>query len=276
MSVGIALDFHLLYLGRGKLINSDKFPNVKTITQEITRCTYEDWPCRGLLPTTNLSVKYAILNIIGISNWSPNNHSSCITTSLSKLIYQIGTMDAFDIGEYVFEKVLKKIESYAVKLTISFPTLIFGILVSQRPGILTSEQAVGVSGNSLTFSYRLFVGIHVPDTSIPNIHFNLTNKRDLPKVPPMSGTTRSNVLLEFMQVSKSLQEMIMVSTTHKNKMDDLIKMTTPKDVGASTSEVAKQENSMTIAEQDVNDNEDVFNASETGSGYVSSGDSEDD
>lgn len=58
-----------------------------------------------------------------------------------------------------------------------------GVLVNQRPGIITNEEVMGFRDNSVTFSYRLFVGTHVPDMYIPNIHFNLTNESDLPEVP---------------------------------------------------------------------------------------------
>lgn len=82
---------------------------------------------------------------------------------------------------------------------------------------------VGLSGRPLTLCYTMFVGSYVLDMSIPNIHFNLTNESCLPKVPPMFGTAKSNVLLELMQVSKSLKKIIVASTTHKNMVDGLIK-----------------------------------------------------
>lgn len=56
----------------------------------------------------------------------------------------------------MFDKVLKQVESYAIKLPISISTLISRILVSQRPDILISEELVDVSRSSVTFSYRLF------------------------------------------------------------------------------------------------------------------------
>lgn len=115
----------------------------------------------------------------------------------------------------------------------------------------------------------LFVAKHVPGMSILNIYFNLTNESDLPEIPPMSATTRSNVLFELMQVSKPLQEVIMVSTACNNIVDELMKMMVPKGHGVSTSQVAEPENARTIKDQDGNDNEDVSSASEVGSGYGS-------
>lgn len=54
-------------------------------------------------------------------------------------------------------------------------------------------------------------------------------------------------------MSKSLQEVIMTSTIRKNKFDDLIKMMSPKGVGASTSQVANENNAMTVEKKDDND-----------------------
>lgn len=56
-----------------------------------------------------------------------------------------------------------------------------------------------------------------------------------------------------MQVSKSLQEVIMTFTIQKNKFDDLIKMMSPKGVGASTSQAANENNAMTIEKKDDDD-----------------------
>lgn len=195
---------------------------MKTIAQEIIVGTYEDWPCKIQLPTSNLSVKYVILNMIGVENWAPTNHNSDITTSLPKLIYKIGTRVSFDFGTYVFEQVLKQNESYAIKLPISFPTLIFGILISQRLDIINSEDVEGASDSPLNFSYPLFAR---------------TNEGDLPEVPLMPGTVISNVLLELALVSKSLQEVIVTSTVHKNKVDELIQRMVPKGVKAFTTQL---------------------------------------
>lgn len=110
-------------------------------------------------------------------------------------------MAAFDFGEYVFEKVLKQDESYGLMLPIDFTALIYGILISQRPETISSEDIVGIRASPLTFSYWLFIGTHVLDIYFPKIHFDLPNEGELLEVLPMSGTSRGNVLLELMWVS---------------------------------------------------------------------------
>lgn len=90
------------YLRRGKLITADRIPHLKFITQEITGNVHKDCPCKGLIPTTSLSVKYAILNKIRVSSRCLIKHSSSITPSLFRLSYQIGTRAIFDFGERIF------------------------------------------------------------------------------------------------------------------------------------------------------------------------------
>lgn len=53
----------------------------------------------------------------------------------------------------------------------------------------------------------------------------------------MSGTVISNVLLELMLVSKSLQEVILTSTARKNKVEEMIQRMVPKGVKAFTTQL---------------------------------------
>lgn len=54
------------YFGRGNLITKDRIPPLKVIAQEITGSVYEIFPRKGLIHIGSLSVKYVILNIIGV------------------------------------------------------------------------------------------------------------------------------------------------------------------------------------------------------------------
>jgi hypothetical protein len=67
------------------------------VAEEITAGQAVSWPKKGLLPTSKLTVKYAILNMIDTANWAPTDHSldhetygnQCnkAANSLSKLDY---------------------------------------------------------------------------------------------------------------------------------------------------------------------------------------------
>ncbi|XP_057444768.1 uncharacterized protein LOC130737014 [Lotus japonicus] len=111
-------------LGRSVAVVTAEEPSLDVIAKELTVGLVQKWPKKKLLPTGNLSVKYAILNRIGAVNWVPTQHTSAISTILARLIYKIGTMAPIDFGTFVFEQTLKHAETCAVKLPVSFPSLI--------------------------------------------------------------------------------------------------------------------------------------------------------
>ncbi|MCI17979.1 envelope-like protein, partial [Trifolium medium] len=104
---------------------------------------------------------------IGTTNWVPINHGSGITPMLAKIIYLIGTKRNLNFGEYVFTKIMKHAESYAVKLPIAFPCLISSIILSQHPDILHPGEKPSQKPAELTIDDRLFAGSHVLDIVIP-------------------------------------------------------------------------------------------------------------
>lgn len=95
---------------------------------------------------------------------------------------------------------------------------------------------MGATVCPLMFIYHPFVRTHISNMYLPNIHFDLKNEGHLPKVPQMFCIVKRNVLLELMKVSKSLHKVIVTSSTHKKRVDELIQMMFPKGVGASTTQ----------------------------------------
>lgn len=73
------------------------------ICKEITTKQLKEWPRKGKLSLSGLSLKYAVLHRIGATNWVPTNHTSNIATGLGKFIYIVGTKKLFDFESYVFE-----------------------------------------------------------------------------------------------------------------------------------------------------------------------------
>ncbi|XP_050889871.1 uncharacterized protein LOC127095188 [Lathyrus oleraceus] len=128
------------YMGRCE----DEQPETKVtdnqVCKEITAKQVIQWPRKGKLSARKLSVKYAVLHRIGATNWVPTNHTLTIATRLGKFVYVVGTKTNFDFGYYVFEQTLKHVGTCAVKMPISFPSLICGIILSQHPGILNSAD----------------------------------------------------------------------------------------------------------------------------------------
>jgi hypothetical protein len=113
-----------------------------------------------------LSVKYAILNRIGAVNWVPTSHTSTIATGLAKFIYAIGTGANVDYGSLIFDQVVEHGKSWAIKLAVSFPSLICEIILDQHPNILLPEDVPCKRESPMTLSYKLFEGKHAADITV--------------------------------------------------------------------------------------------------------------
>ncbi|XP_057418820.1 uncharacterized protein LOC130713034 [Lotus japonicus] len=188
--------------------------SLDTIAEELTGGKVTKWPAKKLLSTGYLTVKYAILNRIGVVNWIPSNHTSAISAMLAKLIYRIGTEIHFDFGSFVFTQTLKHAETCAVKLPVSFPSLLTAIILTQHPHILGVNDVPFPRGNPITLDHRLFLEPHVLDIDLPS------NRTFVPASMSASGT--KSVLSELEDISKELQETIRVAAARKLKVDALI------------------------------------------------------
>jgi hypothetical protein len=130
--------FNKLKLPKSQL-ETEEVDLVNKITEEITGGQVKEWPKKGFLSTGSLSVKYAILNRIGVANWTPTNHGSGITHMLAKMIYLIGTKRKLNFGDHVFNQTMKHADSFAIKLLIAFPYLITGMLNTQTFRVLNTQ-----------------------------------------------------------------------------------------------------------------------------------------
>ncbi|KAK2443138.1 hypothetical protein QL285_014270 [Trifolium repens] len=179
----LSKEFHQVFV-RGKCVNfspamingylgrkEDDYPGFEPtnnqICKTITANQVKVWPLKGKVSSAMLSVKYAILNRIGASNWVPTTHSSTIATSLAKFIYAIGTGADVDYGSLIFDQIVEHGKSWAMKLIISFPTIICGIILDQHPNILLPEDLPCKRDSPLTLSYKLFEGKHAADIIVP-------------------------------------------------------------------------------------------------------------
>jgi hypothetical protein len=209
------------FLERSTESESNKILSMDKIAEEITSGQAMQWPKKGLLPTSKLTVKYAILNRIGTANWAPTNHSSGITPTLAKLIYLIGKGKKVDFGKHVFEQTMKHVETSAIKLPIAFSSLITELILSQHPSILLPEEYESKRPPPISFNCKLFAEPHVPDIVFKD-------KEAAETSAPLDRSSLNKVLAELIQVSKELEETIKSSTIRKTCVDHLIKQLTMK------------------------------------------------
>lgn len=111
-------------------------------------------------------MKYDVLHSIGAGNWDPTNHTSTIDTCLGKFIYIVGNKTKFYFGSYVFEQTMKHASTFAVKMPIVFPSLIYGTILSQHPMILINSDAASKRESPLSLNYRLFARTRVSNIVI--------------------------------------------------------------------------------------------------------------
>lgn len=127
------------------------------IAREITSNQVQQLPKKSLLSSESLVVKYVVLNRISVTNWAPTNHSSSITSVLTKLIFQIGTKSKLNFGEHVFDQTMKLADSYVVKLPIAFHCLITGIILKQHHNIMHADKIKSKNQGPLTLYYMLLL-----------------------------------------------------------------------------------------------------------------------
>lgn len=106
---------------------------------------------------------------------------------------------------------MKHDASYVVKMPIAFPSLIYGVILSQHPIILINSDSTCKRDRPLSFHYRLFIRKHVPNIVMTSKH---TYSRSI---------DRTNILTELKDTCKTLDETIKRCTERKSKLEMLIK-----------------------------------------------------
>ncbi|XP_058747186.1 uncharacterized protein LOC131620197 [Vicia villosa] len=143
--------------------------------------------------------------------------------SINKIVKEItGTKTELNFGDYVFEKIMKHVDAFAVKLPITFPCLLTRIILNQQPEIVHLEKAQYKNAGPLKLDYMLFVGAHVSNIVVRRYQGQSVYGNS----SPLSNSTRKDVLVELIEVSKFLHKTIRESTIRKKNMDELIKMMT--------------------------------------------------
>ncbi|XP_050890167.1 uncharacterized protein LOC127095533 [Lathyrus oleraceus] len=198
------------FLGRNEEEQAEieVFNNV--IYRETTSKKVKESLRKGKLSASAFSVKYVILHIIGAVKWVPTNHTSNIAYGLGKFIYIVGTKSNFNFGSF-FDQTMKHVTSYVVKIPITFPSLIYGVILSLHPGILINSNSTCKRDPPLSLHYRFFTRKHVPNI--------VMTSRQTPSRPNIQDTC------------KTLDETIKSCAERKSKIEMFIKALSEEEGG---------------------------------------------
>lgn len=81
----------------------------------------------------------------------------------SATYFHISTRRHVDVGEFIFQHILRHVNTYAINIPICFPHLINGFLLSIHQEVLADGEVVGPAPQIISLSYKLFQGSHVSD-----------------------------------------------------------------------------------------------------------------
>ncbi|TYK16303.1 gag-pol polyprotein [Cucumis melo var. makuwa] len=139
------------------------YPTPERLAEELTGGTIPVWPVDGQLQVAYLTIKYSILHRIRISNWIPSTHAFTISTSLGHFVYLVGTGVKVNASEFIFNHLLRHVDTFAIHIPICFPRILSEFLLAQQSTNLTSLDTIGTGPRVIPLKMHLFQGSYIPD-----------------------------------------------------------------------------------------------------------------
>lgn len=94
---------------------------------------------------------------------STHPHASSVSVALDTFLYQICNDETVDAGLFIYNKLLRHIGTFGVKIPIPLPRFFSSLLIHLNSNILTLNDASRPIFKTLALRYRHFQGSHVHD-----------------------------------------------------------------------------------------------------------------
>lgn len=135
------------FFGTPEVDENEAILDVHMVTSVLTGgllSVFPDHPHK--LAAAKLSSFYSVLHKIAIRNWTPSSNSTVVTSKQLYVLFDIGTGRSFNFGKMVFDIILQFANGACKGSKLPFPSLIYGLLVSQGFISNINEDCVGADG----------------------------------------------------------------------------------------------------------------------------------
>ena len=138
-------------------------PEINPMVSVIIGGKVRSWPYKFQLLSSHLTSKYSNLHKIAMCNWFHTTHRTTVSKSFTTVLFQVGMKKKFNMWKLVFEHILGHAENATFWKALGYPSLIFRILIAQKPDLVSPTNILGPPTAEMCINHKLYKGHHFGD-----------------------------------------------------------------------------------------------------------------